>query len=118
MIIVVIIISIIYIILLALILKAYYKNITDLENRMLQLEKRINEIENSKLFKEVNEEDIEYLKKWDNEYKNWVFNPFDHGLNITGESFSKPKKKENNTQEGSESDMPCGRKKGRGGRKK
>ena len=27
-------------------------------------------------------------------------------------------KKENNTQEGSESNMPCGRKKGRGGRRK
>lgn len=27
-------------------------------------------------------------------------------------------KKENNTQEGSECDMPCGRKKGRGGRRK
>lgn len=42
---VVIIISIIYIIMLALILQAYYKNISDLENRILGLEKRVNELE-------------------------------------------------------------------------
>ena len=38
---VVIIISIIYIIMLALILQAYYKNISDIEDRVLNLEKRI-----------------------------------------------------------------------------
>ena len=38
---IVIIISIIYIIMLALILQAYYKNISDIEDRVLNLEKRI-----------------------------------------------------------------------------
>lgn len=43
MIIIVVIISIIYLIMLALILQAYYKNQSDLEDRLLNLEKRIEE---------------------------------------------------------------------------
>ena len=105
--------SILYIILYSLLYYLYieYKqDYKELEERLLQLEKR--------LPLEVNEEDLEYLKKYDNEYRNWLFNPFEHGMNITSESFSKPKKKENNTQESGEYDMPCGRKKGRGGKRK
>lgn len=48
MIIVVIVFSIIYVILLAIILKAYYRDVSDVENRLLQLEKRINNIKRGK----------------------------------------------------------------------
>ena len=48
MIIVVIIFSVIYVILLTLILMAYYKNNQDIENRVLQVEKRLGKLERSK----------------------------------------------------------------------
>lgn len=116
MIIVMIIFSLLYIILLTLILIAYYRDVSDIEKRILYLEKRINKIENNKIFNEVSEEDIELLKRYDTVYKNWIFSPIEHGLNINGESFSKPKEKKNNNQRGCDCEMAC--KKGRGGRKK
>lgn len=48
MIVVMIIISIIYVILLTLVLIAYYRDVSDTENRLLQLEKRINSIKRGK----------------------------------------------------------------------
>ena len=48
MIIVIIIFSLIYVILLTLILMAYYKNNQDIENRVLQVEKRLGKLERPK----------------------------------------------------------------------
>lgn len=105
--------SIFFIVMICVIVKAYLKDIEELEERLLQLEKRINKCEkdlHKGIFKELTEEELEDLKKWDNEYRNWIFNPYDHGLNIFGKSFSNPKKKE-----GDET-MAC--KKGKGGKRK
>lgn len=102
-----------FILVITLLCKSYTKDIIELEERLLQLEKRVNECEkglNKGIFKNLTKEELEQLKKYDNEYRNWIFNPYDHGLNIFGESFNNPKKKE-----GDET-MAC--KKGRGGRKK
>ncbi len=79
--------SILYIIMYSLLYYLYieYKqDYKELEERLLQLEKRINDIH------------LATIKKF---------------IRID-------EKKENNIQEGCECDMPCGRKKGRGGRRK
>ena len=87
MIYVIIICSILYIIMYSLLYylyKEYKQDYKELEERLLQLEKRIDNIH------------LSVIKKF---------------LTID-------EKLENNTQEGCECDMPCGRKKGRGGRRK
>lgn len=82
---VVIIISIIYIIMLALILQAYYKNISDIEDRVLNLEKRLNSVE-----KEIGSYEI-----WSENCDNL------QGININNTWFLRMKEGDN---------MPCGRK--------
>lgn len=85
-------------ILLTIILRAYYRDTTDLEKRMLINEKRIEELQLK-------------IKNYDTY--------IEHELRTAKlRMFFDELKKENNTQEGSECEMPCGRKKGRGGKRK
>lgn len=93
--------SILYIILYSLLYYLYieYKrDYNEIEDRLLQLEKQINKLE----------------KHIDN-YDNYI----EAELRTAKlRMFFEDIKKENNTQEGCECDMPCGRKKGRGGKRK
>ena len=84
MIIIALVISIFFIVVISMLLRAYTKDIKELEDRILVLEKRICKCEKDK------------------SYLNWIFDPVEHGFNITGESFTNPKKKEGE-------EMPCGR---------
>lgn len=100
--------SILYIILYSLLYYLYieYKqDYKELEERLLQLEKRNNEC-------------ISHLNKLieRSNYLEWVHIPDTTQLMKFLNDCSK--KKENNTQESGEDCMPCGRKKGRGGRRK
>ena len=110
MIIVLIIFSAIYVVLLTMILIAYYRDVSDIEKRILYLEKRVSENEN------LTDKCIYHLNKLieRSNYLEWVHVPDTSQLmkflNDCG------KKKENNTQEGCDCEMAC--KKGRGGRKK
>ena len=106
MILVVIIFSLIYVILLALILVAYYRDNTELERRVLELEKKNDDcinalnkiIKRSNFLEWVHIPDTDFLLRLLNKYEN--------------------KENENNTQKECDCNMPCGRKKGRGGRRK
>lgn len=106
MIIVVLIISLIYIILLTLILIAYYRDTSDMELRILELEKRLNELQ--KDFEDEDETFTNYCEM------------------VNGLAFNQEYafKKLNLVENEEVNDMPCGRPKGRkstskgGGRRK
>lgn len=96
MIIVVIIFSLIYVILLTLILIAYYRDNSDLERRVLELEKQVDSLNiRIKNYDSYIEHELRTAK-----------------LRLFFEEI------ENNTQKECECDMACGRKKGRGGKRK
>ena len=108
MIIVVIIFSLIYVILLALILVAYYRDNRELEKRILEVEKR--ETENSKRYSN--------FEKWCTDELT-ILQYKVNDLDIRERTFIFTNgKEENNTQKECDCNMPCGRKKGRGGRRK
>lgn len=117
MIIVVIIISLIYVILLTLILIAYYRDNSDLERRVLELEKRLS----NKVYKDLSKEELNELReRWENDYFHWINVPEYMTIENVGDKIGIKVNKEieNNTQRECECDMACGRKKGRGGKRK
>ena len=87
-----------FIFIICMICRAYLKDIIELENRVLQLEKRIGKIEDSRIYKKLHKEEIELLKKQLEDNSEGVFTWY----NLPG-------------KEG-EKEMAC--KKGKGGKKK
>lgn len=91
----------------------YHKDYEELENRLLQLEKRLSK----KVYNVISKEELEDLReRWENEYFNWINKP-EHVVidNLPGGKIGIKVKKNNTNKEG-EDNMAC--KKGRGGRKK
>lgn len=111
MVIVVIVFSLIYVIFLTIILKAYYRDNTELEKRILELEKRIED------FKRTVKEDYKGIYIPINDEMSILIplcekDNFDMDkVNYYFSNYGKPSMKiENNTQKECEDNMACGRK--------
>ena len=115
MILVIIICGILYLFMIYGVISLYYthrKDIEEIENRILQLEKRVP----SKEYEDLSKEDLQDLReRWENDYFHWISKPEHVDIDTLQGGKIGIKVRKNNTNKEVDN-MAC--KKGRGGRKK